>query len=318
MPTQASPRALRRPLLVLLGALVVGSASQAQERFRISDEELFPDAKRVRFDKEAQWSIDLGASAQTAADLDDANGELSLTRWHGLLRYEWPQTRRSALRIGYLHEDSNYDFDAVLPLGLMTPFSDMKEDAVELEYFNNDPESAWMLNAGFALGREQGASPSEGFYARLVTGKMWGLSEDFQLGIAALVYSKIEDEAEVIPFPIFRWRLSDDLSAGFRSSRMPSFELRYDWCENLDLYARGSYEVRQFKVEDRVAISSGAVTDEEVSLLAGLEYRHGSLEVELFGGLARHRFSLESDEALFARDNTDPQGVAGLRLSWQQ
>jgi len=301
----------------LAGALVLSvalGASGFAQSSQLEDDENFIDFYNLK-DEDARWEIGVGFSAQDEGDLNKISGDLSISRAFFEFNYEWPVADESSFSMGYREEHSNYDFDGPNAVGLATPFREVKSSALTANFLHADEEGSWIANGSLTFGREQGVSPTEGLYGEATAGKLWKVGEDVELGLGLYMYSKLEDSAVFLPFPILNWQLTKSTRLGLVESSSPGYGLQFDLSERWDAYVVGNYTVRQYRLADRTALTSGAVLDEDLNARAGLIYSGDALRFEVFGGLSRHEISIEANNGLAARDVSDPAPVIGASLS---
>ena len=261
------------------------------------------------------WKIGVGFSAQDEGDFNKLVGDLSISRAFYELWYEWPEEGHSKFAIGFVEEHSNYDIDGASALGLAPPFREVKNSSLSATYLNGDEDGSWALNSSLTFGREQGVSPTEGLYGQATVAKLWSGGDSFDFGLGLYTYSKLEDSTEFLPFPVFNWRVSDSVTLGLLRSSSPEYGLLFNLSDRWDAYLVANYNVRQYRLADRTGISSGSVVDEDLNGRAGLIWSGDSLRFEVFGGLSRHKISIESQNNLFARDVSDPAPLIGANFS---
>ncbi|MFT5287382.1 MAG: hypothetical protein ACI8TQ_003567 [Planctomycetota bacterium] len=326
MATPNTSRTLFSPLRItgsILMAVTIGSVGQAQSSGYGVDEDS-DDFYKIS-EPNSTWSIDLGVTAFGEGNLNKNGEDLSLSRTRLSFNYAWPSTKNSKYSIRIMEEDSNYDFDGVQPLGLITPFRSVKQTTFSTSFTKWDKDGSWILNTALSSGRESGVSVSQGIYAELVTGKLWKWNDNVKVGIGLYAYTQLENDATFLPFPIFEWQIADDLKFGFIESSHPGFGLKYNWTDSVDLYVIGSQDVRQYRLLDRTEVSgnTSAAVDDAISLRAGFVYGDDTFKAELFGGLTRRELTVESSGTTHSLgagegdDVVDPAASIGASLSWR-
>jgi len=261
------------------------------------------------------WKIDVGFSARDEGDLNKLDGDLSISRTFYELWYEWPQETDSSFAMGFVEEHSNYDIDGAGAFSLLPPFREVKSSSLAATYVNGDADGSWVLNGALTFGREQGVSPTEGLYGQATLAKLWSAGDSVDIGLGLYTYSKLEDSAEFIPFPVINWYLSKNVTLGLIQSSSPEYGLQFNLSDRWDAYLVGNYTVRQYRLSDRTGLSSGAVVDEGLTGRAGLMWSGDNLSFEVFGGLSRQKISIEAQNNLFARDVSDPAPLIGASIS---
>ncbi len=296
-------------------SIVLGTTSLAQSS-DLSDDENFIDFYGGQ-ESEALWEIRTGFLSRDEGDLNKTTGDLSINRAFYELRYRWPDEERANFSIGFEEEHSNYDFDGAVALGITTPFRTVKRSSLSTNYHFKDEDGSWILNGALTLGREKGVSPSEGLYGEATMDKLWKMSDSVEFGIGLYTYSKLEDSAEFVPFPIFNWQMSKSVRLGLVENRFPGYGLRFQLSKRWDAYLIGSYEVRQYRLKDRTGLSNASAVDEELNARGGFLWANNSTSFEIFGGLSRHEISTESGNSLAGRDVSDAAPFVGANFSVQ-
>ena len=97
------------------------------------------------------------------------------------------------------------------------------------------------------------------------------VSDRLSLGFGAGASSQLEDDPFVFPVVTIEWQITDRLRL---ENEMLGVRLTFEVNDRLDLYARGAYERREYRLDDGHAlIGEGVFRDTRVPLGFGVSWR---------------------------------------------
>ncbi|USN99949.1 MAG: hypothetical protein H6810_04610 [Phycisphaeraceae bacterium] len=218
-------------------------------------------------DGEAWWS--------SAADLDNSPGDVSVTRLlaGGGVAFRVTDTADFILRGNARF--SFYDFSnaaGVVPSlpALADPFDDVYEVTFD-PIFRVLPEHGWQWFIG---GRVRSAGePDADFGDTIIGGGIAGASYDitdnFRLGVAINVNSRLEGGVWVFPIPIVEWDITDDITL---RTLEEGVSLEYWFANSWNVSLRAGYDRYEYRLAKAHAISGGSVTDSRIPIAVALTY----------------------------------------------
>ena len=267
---------------------------------------------------ESEWHFDVEGRNYTEADFSDFEGSMEVSRVAVDLGRTW-RGKSSSFDLSFRHTNSVYDFDAggTANLGAAGGFEDAREDQLFARWESfEEGEPRWYFTGSLAIGRERGENSSDGLYGEVAGGLLWNVTPDFDLGIGVIGRSKLEDDAEFVPIPVFDWRITDWLQVGITHEADPAFRGELWFTDHVYGFGEIAYDNRQFRTPDGGLISDVAVTDEELAILGGLAYEADHFHAEIFGGFFERELTVDADDVLVNDEETDTDVFIGLGLGF--
>jgi hypothetical protein len=276
--------------LSVAALLVLGSAVLAQEaepggpvglpEVRSTEDPLALDHhEREAFSRvnrpAVSFFVEGGGQWSSPADLEDASGEVGVTRLSagGGVSFRLTDTADLILRGSGVF--SFYEFDdaaGILP-GAPTvdePF----EDVYVLTFapiLRVLPADGWQWFVG---GRVRSAGePDAEFEDTLIGGGLAGASYDitdtFRLGAGVTVNTRLEGGVWFLPIPIIEWDITPDLAL---KTRETGIGLEYWVTESWNVAARVGFERYEYRLAEDNALPGGSVTDRRVPVTLAVTY----------------------------------------------
>ncbi len=266
-------------------------------------------------------------------DIDDdgasADGDVAVSRVGTGLTLSGAIGEQTRWFVPLTWEYSSYDFNDAGGLVNAAASTEPFEDG---HIFTLTPSVAyiidqrWSVRGGVLL--ESAFEPGADFGDSLTFGGLvaarYNFSKEFALTFGVAAKSRLEDSALVIPIIGAEWTINEQLrlSGGGGNgpgSRGPGIALYYAATESLTLSFGGSYEFREFRLEERTDdASEGVFSDQRVNLLMGVEWRATeSISVGLTGGVSVwQEYEFENSEGDTVHEvNGDPTGLLGVNIS---
>lgn len=284
------------------------------------------DVLRTRFERlaathdfEGRQSVDVEAFGQflPGANLEDGGGDVTTARFGWRARLLNELDGGGTLGLALENEASFYDFG--LNSGLVgtdtDPFNDVYLTRLTTTYYG--PLSAQLSYFGgaeivIAGEPEAGLEASTTFGA--TTGFAYRAHEDLELTAGLFAFSRLEDDAVLLPFIGLAWRVTPDVTLRAEGNRV-ALDATLTDAFDVELYA--SYDQRQFRIEDGGGLDRPAFRDEQIDV--GAEFGialTGATRLELgVGYTAWRELTTLNDGAVMGEVELDPQPFASLGLS---
>jgi hypothetical protein len=223
---------------------------------------------------ERELLIRLGVEGEYAlrSDLRASEGDVQVSRVRADLGVEVPIGERSSFDVSFDNEWSFYDFSNARGFaGAGEPWDDVWERGIRLRFATEHDESlSWFVGADVAASGEYGADFGDSVTYGGFGGVNYRFSETFFGGIGLFARSRLEDDFFFLPGFVFSWRFAPQWSLSTLTGR--GLELAYSPSESLKLYLRGSYDSREFRLDDDGPSPDGVGRDRRVPVALGAEW----------------------------------------------
>ncbi len=218
-------------------------------------------------------------------------------------------------------EYSNYDFSGATALvpGAADPFDDLYEAGIGV-VAHRALSGPWSLTLGAYIrsAGEPGAEFGDTLWGGGFAGIGYRFNESFRLTLGGGFTSRLEDNAEFVPFIAFTWQITERLRL-----ETQGFDLVLTWEPRtwLDVYAHGSWEYRQFRLDDdRAALPGGVIRDNRFPVGAGVAFKpFDGLRIAVEGGaIVYQEFDVLSSSGNQITDvETEAAAYIMLRIEYQ-
>lgn len=259
MPTPA------RPICLAALALPTALALAQDAAPRTTTEQDTPPAELEAQRKPPTFTLTTSGSYSPTADLDDGPGDLRITRVRAVLDVGIDLGERRSLALGIGSERSWYDFDGATELEAGgDPFSRVSDTEFFARYSGplNDTTN-WFALGAVGIAAEDGADISDSLVYTAGAGFVVQASPTFSWGVGAVVRTRLEDDALVLPIPQIRWAISDRWTL---ESQRAGLRLDYAHSDTFSYGLQGEYASRSFRLDDDGPIPDGMATDRRVPL----------------------------------------------------
>lgn len=226
------------------------------------------------------------------------------------------------------YEFSHYDFNDAGGLVNVTPETEPFENghivslAPSLAYIIDEHWSvrgSFLVQASF----ESGASFGDSLTYGGVAAARYAFSKDFALSFGLAAKTRLEDSSLFIPIIGAEWRINDKLrlgsGVGGNGGRGPGISLAYTPTDKLTLTFAGTYEFREYRLDQNDGDSSeGVFDDQRVNITLGLDWRATeNISIGFRGGVSvwqEYEFKNDDGDTLH-EVNGDPTGLLGVNVS---
>ncbi len=304
--------------LVMMG--VAGQALGQASGPRESTGRAAPE--RATQERTTKYRLNAGASHTFETKLKDGPGKSSVTRANASFGLGLPIAERSTLDFDISNELSWYDWKDA------TGFVAGKTEPVRETYdttfaarFSSQISDKWIgfiggdVNASAEWGADFGDSLT---YGGLI-GATYLANESFSIGVVLSVHSRLEDDARVMPVPVFSWKISEQWNLGTSAGR--SLRLSYAPSEQWRFFADAGFENSEYRLDDDGSSPEGVFRDTRVPLSLGFAYVPSErITISVLGGFNVYReFVLDNrngDRVHKDKSKTSPMLAALVRINF--
>ena len=262
-------------------------------------------------------AVGLGLGYRAESDIDDG-GESSLLSLR--LAGGTAMTLNEKLGLSFLaaYTFNHYDFKGF--------FTDPWEDihtvrTAPLLHYRIDDE--WSVFGGPAIGfsAEDGADLGDSFTAGGIVGFGYRANDRLTVGMALGVFSRIEDDAAILPLPIVDWRFAEDwtLRVGFQevaANGGVGAKIGYNLNEKWEFGAGVQFQQRRFRLSEDGPVPDGVGRDRSASVYLEAKWKATekcALEA-LIGIAAGGEYRIEDEDGHKLGDTDyDPSALIGVR-----
>ncbi len=255
------------------------------------------------------------------ANLKSSPGDVQVWNTGGGASIRFPVSEQWRLTFRVHGEYSNYDFGGATALvpGAADPFDDMYEagTAILAEGAISGP---WSLSTGAYIrsAGEPGAAFGDTLWGGGFVGVGYAFSESFRLTIGGGITTRLDDNPLFVPVVGIEWQITERLRL-----ETQGFDLLLKWEPRswLEVYAKGAWEYRQFRLDDdRAALPSGVIRDNRFPVGGGVAFKpfHG-LRIAIEGGaIVYQEFDvLRSSGNKLTDVETEPAAYIMLRVDYR-
>lgn len=313
----------RHPLILSLAIVVLAPSAVARQDERGPDDDPLRDRPELLQSPDTaprplQFRLRAGGSHTFRADLED-EGHVSISRAATGLSLRAPITDRIELGLGVDTEYSHYDFGGFDLAGSSDPFDDFLTVGFSPTIAYQMSEQ-WSVFGGprIAYAGESGADSSDAYRFGGFAGVRYQASEAAWFSLALGVFERFEDDALVIPFPGFSWRIDERTRLFTEADSVgPGVALERRLTEDVVVSLFARFEPRDFRLASDSVLPGGVLQDDRVTLGAFAKWTPAQ-NVELdfaVGGVVYQEFEIIDDDGDTIDDiETDPALQIGLRL----
>lgn len=221
-----------------------------------------------------RFSLSLAGETSTASDLDDSNGEVSVTSLRESFSATLSLDQRSSLNLGFSAGQYWYQFDDAQGLvpGAADPLDFAVEYGIQVGYFTAI-DDRWRLGliGSVRSGGETDADFSDTLsYAGGVSAS-YRVNAELTVGASIFVLVPLEEDGvRIIPIPSINWQIDERWSVGtFANEVRLNYELE-DWT----IYAKlVGFDTHEFRLdEDHPDLPGGVIREDRIPIGAGIVY----------------------------------------------
>ena len=306
-----------RPLTICLAACLAAPAGAQDER----GESLLAEQGRP-----ITYSLRGGAEYQYEAQLsDNTQGDVYIFRLSSVFEAGIPVAERGRVNLTFGSEWSNHEWNGGnLFFGPnVDPFDDVFIYNVGATYSQRqDNHWTWFVGGRVLSSHETGTELTNTLTYGLTGGAIYAVNPDVQIGLGVTASTSLEDDATVWPYPILRWQLDERWSVettGFDFGSGGGGRLTYRANPELAFTLDGSYDQREFRLDNEDTLPDGVVRDTRIPVWLGVLWSPQpgfSLNARV-GVLAFQEFTFENSSGVEAvQMETDATAIGSLSFQW--
>lgn len=307
------PRVPIRPAPWMVGAIAAALSPLASAQSEPAEEAIADQRP-----PSVTITLRTSASYRFESEFDSGSSDVSVARVGAGVDAGFLVGDRSRLSLSLGTEHSFYDFSpmGVLVPGGVDPFDTIHDYSVGARFSTrlNDRWSG-VLGASVRSSGESSTSFDDTITYSGLVGASYQVNERLSIGAAVVVSSRLEDDVTVFPVPTITWDIDDRWRL---ESKNAGLLLSYKASETLRVGLEGSFERREFRLDDTGPLPSGVVRERRLPVGVWTQWAPAP-NVTLEGSLGADVYvefeSLTSAGVKLADDETDPSVYAGLTLS---
>lgn len=279
------------------------------------------------------WNFSLGFDAEHAfSSRVDGPGKAAVSRLGGQFELSHAIADRTLVSATLASERSFYDFNGTTELspGFNEPFENARRAKFGVNIMIRESEQwAWFVGGNVVTTMEDGAKFSESLTFAGIIGARYSVSKSFSAIAGFAVQTRLEDDPFPIPAIGFdwqiteKWRLSTDPGLGLQPSGDPGvgLKLSFEPADGLTLSLEGSYQSREFRLDDEGFAPDGVAIDRRLPVDIGVEWKvTPTITILARGGayVYQHYKFQDRDGSKVSEGDSNPQGFVmfGAKISF--
>ena len=233
-----------------------------------------PSPQRLgRTQRELTLRLGAGASWASEADLNGAQGGVSVARARGGVGLDVPILERSILRVDFDWEQSLYDFDNAVGFGLSDdrPLpNDLATSSLGVSFVHPiDTDFTLLASIEGRYSAEGGADFADAINHSGFVALRYTINPDLALNFGLGYRTRLEEDPIVLPVLGVDWRFARDWSLRTDGTGVV---LEHRYSDTLRLSLTGSFEFREYRLDAGAINPDGTFTDENINLLLGADW----------------------------------------------
>lgn len=299
--------------LLLIAPVVHAQPQSPREQARETAAQ--PPPEPTEAPRRITYSARLGGDLGFSADLDDA-GDVTISRARAGFSVNIPAGDRGTMSVGYDYEISGYDFDGatgIIP-GTSDPWNTVHTHGLSATYFRRASlRWFWLVGGNVAWSGEEGADFADAMTAGGFGAAQFAVTEKLLVGLGLGVRSRLEDSVAVYPVILVDWTINEHLK--LTNEGRPGLTLAWAPDQTLSFDITGSYELRDFRLDESGPLPSGVAREYRLPVSLGVTWTPTPMFT--FGGRVgvhlMQRFEAnDADGDEVGADDSSPQPFIGL------
>lgn len=287
-----------RPIVatLLLASFWTSAALAQTSDFKSTAESKARDAELAAGDRPVKASFSIYGEHNFSSDFKDTTGSVSVTRLFGNLGVDIPVSTDGTLnfRIGSEYETYDFKDSPAFAPGWSEPWDRVLRHRLDAGYSQPAGDKwRWFVGADVQSAGEIGADWNKTLTFGGRAGASYALSNTLILGGGLFVHTRLEDDPAIFPFAFVRWQFADKWSLSTTGRNPASFgiglELSYQFAEDWTVFLAGSYQSRDFRLDDDGASPGGIGQQRQVPINFGVAWKANS-QVSLTAYLGANLF----------------------------
>ena len=223
------------------------------------------------------WGLASGVVHQFDTDLEDTEGEFSVTRAfiQPSLGYAWDRRNSASLSLGYGSVD--YDFSSQANIGGREPWGKIRDQRVSVPIrFSAGDRADVIVIPSVRSYAESGADLSDGRTEGALAALSWKVSDSLSIGPGFGWFTELVGGSNAFPILVIDWDITEQLSLttgrGVAASQGPGLTLNYQFADHWKVALTGRSEKIRFALKDDGLNNDRFGEDRSLPLLLAIEY----------------------------------------------
>lgn len=275
----------------------------------------------------AGWYHTIEAQADHEFETDiDSGGSFDVTRTQLGASAIYLKSERDSIGIALRAGRWDYGFDGAAGFGALDPWDNVNELSLGVPYRWGPTDNIDVLLVAAVQSRwESGAEVGDGLTGSVLAGVTYRVTDTFSIGPGLGIASQLDESAQIFPYVLFDWQISDTLSLGSRGATRvvdgPQVALSWQAMPKLSLTLGAGYENVRFRMDDSGPAPDGVAEESGWPLYLSAAWGgRGGLQAFGFAGykVSGALAFQDRDGVSFATAHYEPTPFlgAGLRLRW--
>lgn len=267
-----------RPFIVAL--LLASSAFAQTSDFKSTGEAAQRKAQEAADGRSVKAAFSIYGEHNFSSDLKDTTGNVSVSRLFGDLGVDIPISTDGSLNLRVGSEYETYDFQdaTAFAAGFSEPWDRVlryRFDAGYSQSFND--KWRWFVGGDVQSAGEVGADWNKTITFGGRGGVSYAFNKNFILGGGVFAHSRLEDDPAIFPFLFVRWQIDDKWSLSTTGRNPASFgiglELAYQVADDWTIFLAGSYQSRDFRLDNDGASPGGIGQQRQLPINLGVAWK---------------------------------------------
>ncbi len=276
---------------------------------------------------EPGWYYKIEGQADHEFDTDiNSGGSFDVTRSQLGASATYLKSQRDTIGVAMRVARWDYGFDGTTGFGGLDPWDTVNEMSLGVPYRWGPTENVDVLVVAAVQSRwESGADMSDGLTGNMLAAVSYRVTDNFSIGPGFGINTRLDDSAQIFPYLLFDWRITDELTLASRGATRavdgPQVTLSWQASPKLSLALGAGYEDLRFRMDDSGPAPDGVAEESGWPIYASVSWGgRGGLQVFGFAGYkvsGALQFQ-DRDGVSFATAHYEPTPFmgGGLRLQW--
>lgn len=234
-----------------------------------------------------EWSVKVGTELGFNSNLDNAPGDVTVSRISAELGVAIPIATMAQLDLGFDYDYSRYDFTGATAFiaGSSSPWQDVYRETITARFTQqHDRRLAWLVGGSLRFSAEEGGDVGNSVSGSAYGGALYHVSESLMLGGVLGVSTRLEKDPWLVLFPIVDWKI--DPQWRLSNAGKPGLHIFYSPSQRWTLSLGSWYDFRDFRLDDSGPVPGGVGRDESVPVQFGATFRPtGNMTIDLATGV---------------------------------
>ncbi len=276
-------------------------------------------------EREISYTLDVYGRVAFETDLGDGPSDVGVQRIGTAFTVGVPIEENMTLILSPSFEYSHYDFDKATGLiaGTADPFEDLTSSSMTARLeVKQDDTWGWFVGAMVISSLESGADFGDSLTAGAGAGVSYQINDRSSIGFGVGMRTRLEDDVIVYPVIYGRHEFNDQwaLTSSGSAATGGGMALVYDYSETLAFALSGTWEFREYRLDDGGALPDGVMTDQRIPVGLGVRWKaepNLTINAEV-GVFAWQEFQIDNSSGdEISDDNPDATAYVSFGVSYK-